>query len=61
MIDCNPQAGEEMRDLHPMVVLSPRIFDERTGIVVGLLMTTAQSNDDNPEKSAITFKFCAAA
>jgi mRNA interferase MazF len=40
-IDCNPQAGREMRDRHPLVVLSPRDFNERTGIVIGLPMTTA--------------------
>ena len=31
-IDCNPQAGREMKDVHPLVVLSPRAFNERTGI-----------------------------
>ena len=35
-IDCNPQAGSEMRDLHPMLVLSPGAFNERTGLVIGL-------------------------
>ena len=47
-IDCNPQAGREMRDLHPMLVLSPRAFNERTGLVVGLPMTTSDSNETNP-------------
>jgi mRNA interferase MazF len=47
-IDCNPQAGREMRDRHPLVVLSPREFNERTGIVVGLPMTTASYNETNP-------------
>ncbi len=47
-IDCNPQAGREMRDVHPLLVLSPRAFNERTGIVVGLPMTTAEYNRDNP-------------
>ena len=40
-IDCNPQAGGEMRDLHPMLVLSPGAFNARTGLVIGLPMTTA--------------------
>ena len=31
-----------------MLVLSPRPFNERTGIVIGLAMTTASSNDANP-------------
>jgi mRNA interferase MazF len=47
-INCNPQAGNEMRDLHPFLVLSPRIFNERTSLVIGLPMTTAQYNADNP-------------
>jgi mRNA interferase MazF len=47
-IDCNPQAGKEMRDLHPLLVLSPSAFNERTSIVIGLPMTTAESNETNP-------------
>ena len=47
-IDYNPQRGQEMRDLHPMMVLSPRAFNERTRIVIGLPMTTAESNETNP-------------
>jgi len=40
-LDCKPQAGREMNDMHPLTVLSPREFNERTGIVIGLPMTTA--------------------
>lgn len=47
-INCNPQAGREMKDVHPLVVLSPRVFNERTGIVIGLPMTTATFNETNP-------------
>lgn len=47
-IDCNPQAGREMRDVHPFVVLSPRDFNDRTSLVIGLPMTTAEYNADNP-------------
>ncbi len=47
-IDCNPQAGREMKDVHPLLVLSPREFNERTGIVIGLPMTTASYNETNP-------------
>lgn len=47
-IDCNPQVGQEMRDIHPFLVLSPRVFNEKTSLVIGLPMTTAQSNSDNP-------------
>jgi len=47
-IDCNPQAGREMRDVHPFLVLSPRSFNERTSLVAGLPVTTAEYNADNP-------------
>ena len=47
-IDCNPQVGQEMRDVHPFLVLSPRIFNEKTSLVIGLPMTTAEYNADNP-------------
>ena len=52
-IDCNPQAGREMRDLHPFLVLSPRDFNDRTSLVVGLPMTTAAYNADNPFAVAV--------
>jgi mRNA interferase MazF len=47
-IDCNPQAGREMRDVHPFLVLSPKTFNQRTSLVVGLPMTTAAYNASNP-------------
>jgi mRNA interferase MazF len=47
-IDCNPQAGREMRDLHPFLVLSPQNFNAKTSLVIGLPMTTAEYNADNP-------------
>lgn len=47
-IDCNPQAGGETRDLHPMLVLSPALFNDRTGLVIGLPMSTAGFNASNP-------------
>ena len=46
--NCNPQAAREMRDFHPLLVLSPKAFNERTGIVIGLPMTTAEYNETNP-------------
>jgi len=47
-IDYNPQIGREMRDMHPMLVLSPKTFNKRTSIVIGLPMTTAEYNSSNP-------------
>jgi mRNA interferase MazF len=47
-IDFNPQVGTEMKNEHPMLVLSPKAFNERTGIVIGLPMTHASSNETNP-------------
>lgn len=52
-INCNPQAGNEMRDIHPFLVLSPRAFNERTSLVIGLPMTTAEYNTDNPFAVAV--------
>ena len=42
-----------MRDLHPMLVLSPGSFNARTGLVIGLPMTTAAYNATNPFALAI--------
>jgi mRNA interferase MazF len=47
-IDCNPQAGSEMRDFHSLLVLSPAAFNARTGLVIGLPMTSAAYNAGNP-------------
>jgi mRNA interferase MazF len=52
-IDCNPQVGGEVRDLHPMLVLSPGAFNARTGLVIGLPMTTADYNATNPFALAV--------
>ncbi len=52
-IDCNPQAGREMRDIHPLVVLSPQNFNAKTSLVIGLPMTTADYNADNPFAVAV--------
>lgn len=53
-IDYNPQKGQEMRDMHPMLVMSPMKFNKLTSIVIGLPMTTAPYNDSNP--FAVRFK-----
>ncbi len=42
-----------MRDVHPFLVLSPRIFNEKTSLVIGLPMTTAAYNADNPFAVAV--------
>ncbi|MCY7315558.1 MAG: type II toxin-antitoxin system PemK/MazF family toxin [Rubrivivax sp.] len=47
-IDCNPQAGREMRDIHPFLVLSPSDFNDRVSLVLGLPMSTAAHNAGNP-------------
>ncbi len=53
LINCNPQVGRERRDVHPFLVLSPRIFNEKTSLVIGLPMTTAEYNADNPFAVAV--------
>ena len=52
-LDCTPQAGREMRDVHLFLVLSPRAFNERTALVIGLPMTTAAYNASNPFAVAV--------
>lgn len=52
-IDCNPQVGQEMPDIHPFLVLSPRIFNEKTSLVIGLPMTAAAYHADNPFAVAV--------
>ena len=47
-INFSPQVGKEMRDVHPMVVLTTRAYNERTGLVIGLPMSTAAFNATNP-------------
>lgn len=42
-----------MQDVHPFLVLSPRIFNDRTSLVIGLPMTTADYNADNPFAVAV--------
>jgi len=42
-----------MRDIHPFLVLSPRIFNAKTSLVIGLPMTTAEYNADNPFAVAV--------
>jgi len=37
-----------MKDIHPLLVLSPKEFNDRTRIVIGLPMTTTESNETNP-------------
>lgn len=56
-IDFSPGHGSEMRDVHPMLVLSTRLFNEKTGLVIGLPMSTsAERNQDNPFAVAYTAK-----
>lgn len=47
-INFTPQVGQEMKDAHPLLVLSPAEFNQRTSIVIGLPMTTSASNETNP-------------
>ena len=44
-IDHDPQAGREMRDHHPFLVLSTASFHRTVGLVVGCAMTSAAYNN----------------
>ena len=43
-IDHNPQAGREMRDHHPFLVLSGAAFQRTVGLLIGCAMTSAAYN-----------------
>ena len=42
-----------MRNIHPFLVLSPRVFNAKTSLVIGLPMSTAEYNADNPFAVAV--------
>lgn len=42
-----------MRDVHPFLVLSPGDFNQKTSLVIGLPMSTAAYNADNPFAIAV--------
>ena len=42
-----------MKDIHPFLVLSPQNFNDKTSLVIGLPMTTAGYNVDNPFAVAV--------
>lgn len=46
-IDHNPQAGREMRDHHPFLVLSSANFHAAVGLVVGCAMTSVPYNQSS--------------
>jgi mRNA interferase MazF len=52
-IQHSPHVGKEMPGLHSLLVCSSRAFNERTGIVIGLPMTHAAFNADNPFAVAV--------
>ncbi|MDY0023252.1 type II toxin-antitoxin system PemK/MazF family toxin [Arenimonas caeni] len=47
-INFDPQAGREMKSRHPMLVLSPRAFNDKTSLVIGLPMSSQAYNETNP-------------
>lgn len=52
-INFHPQAGREMKGWHPLLVLSPRSFNCKEGIVWGLPMTTASYNESHSSAIAV--------
>lgn len=52
-IQHDPQAGREIKGMHPMLVISPKVFIERTGIIIGFPMTHAEFNSDSPFAVAV--------
>lgn len=52
-IQHSPHKGKEMPGVHPLLVCSPKTFNERTGIIIGFPLTHATSNADNPFAVAV--------
>jgi mRNA interferase MazF len=44
-IEHSPQAGREMAGSHPFLVVSPRSFNEKTGLVIGCAITSRQAHN----------------
>ena len=44
-IEHSPQAGREMAGSQPFLVLSPRAFNEKTGLVIGCAMTRRRAHN----------------
>ena len=44
-IEHSPHAEREMAESHAFLVLSPRAFNERTGLVIGCAMTSKQAHN----------------
>ncbi|MCC6379208.1 MAG: type II toxin-antitoxin system PemK/MazF family toxin [Burkholderiales bacterium] len=44
-IEHSPHAGREMAGAHPFLVLSPRAFNQKTGLVIGCAMTSRQAHN----------------
>jgi mRNA interferase MazF len=44
----SPALGNEIDNLHSLLVCSPRAFNEKTGLVIGFPMTHAEFHKDNP-------------
>ncbi|MEO5931960.1 MAG: type II toxin-antitoxin system PemK/MazF family toxin [Duganella sp.] len=52
-IQHRPHAGDEMPGVHPLLVVSTRQFNEKTGIVIGFPMTHAARHKTNPFAVAV--------
>lgn len=46
-IDHSPAEGKEIPHQHPMLVCSPKAFNDKTGIVIGFPMTHSDAHKDN--------------
>ncbi len=55
-INCNPQAGREMKNMHPLVVLSPKEFNERS--VIFSAISRSHSTGGREAQSPIPGRGC---
>lgn len=55
-INHSPAQGQEIPSYHPMLVVSTKAFNEKTGLVIGFPMTHALRHETNPFAVAVRMK-----
>jgi hypothetical protein len=57
-MDCHPQAGKEMKDVHPLLALSPKAFNERTVDIASLAQLKLSAGSAESLRFTVPAKVC---
>lgn len=52
-LDANPESTSSIPDMQPLLVISPKKFNDRTGTLIGLPIASNSSHQSNPFAVAI--------